>query len=664
MSCKHVRRLLSFRREWTQEESARAGEHLARCPACRAVARQYELMDRRLDRLPVPVSAVALPLAVPVATGARQPVSVAEPAAPAPRHAGRGMLALVLATLVIVAAVALSVTGPRRDLPGEPAVPQTGLGPALPDPAHVPAGDDEHFTVLLLGIDRRAGGRWGYRTDTIMVATVDLGGGTVALLSIPRDLQVTIPGHGEDRINTANVYGSLEGDPGGGPAVVKETIEASFGIAIDAYVLIDFQGFVQVVDALGGIDVDVPRALHDPLYPDPRPQDPHAYTTIHFDAGLQHMDGERALQYARSRMSTDDADRMERQQLILLALGEAARDQASPSNLGGLVAALADAVQTDLTLEHLVELAAFAAALDPADVERLVLREPMVSAQRLEDGAMVHVPHWDLIDPLLQDLFGSITVLRPVAHAVAAGETLWSIARSYGLQPETIVWANPEIERWPDLLQVGQVLLIPPVDGVVYTVQTGDSLESLAERYETTASRIVSFAPNRLESSEELAAGSQIMLPGGRKEIDYGLPYTLTATMGRPLGAPIGTGRFSWPATGILSQRFWEGHSGIDISNKTGTPVRAADAGFVVLAGRDTLGYGNQLVIDHGNGYLTRYAHLNSLLVRAGDSVLKTEQIGTMGATGRVTGPQLHFEIWEDGVPRDPLGYLPGGELE
>ncbi|MFN2226495.1 MAG: LCP family protein [Anaerolineae bacterium] len=670
MRCRQVRRLLSFRREWTPEEAARAGEHLVGCPACQAVAFQYELMDRRLDRLAVPVSVAPMSPSVSVAGGTPQRASEPQPAASAPRQAGRGVLVVALAALVVVATIALGAIGPRPDLPGEPAASQTVLGPALPrtsvapGPAHVPAGDDERFTVLLLGIDRRAGGRWGYRTDTIMIATADLEAGTAALLSVPRDLQVTIPGHGEDRINTANVYGSLAGDPGGGPVLVKETIAANFGIAVDAYVLIDFEGFVQVVDALDGIDVDVPRALHDPAYPDPRPEDPHAYTTIHFDAGPQHMDGERALQYVRSRMSTDDGDRMERQQLILLALGEAARDRIASSNLVGLVTSLAGVVRTDLTLEQLTDLAAFAAALEPAGVERRVLGEPLVSAQRLENGAMVTVPHWDLIDPVLQDLFGSVTVLRPVTHTVAVGETLWSIAQRYGLQPETIVWANPEIERRPDLLEVGQALLIPPIDGVLYTVQAGDSLEALAERYETTVSQVVSFAPNQLRDPGELAAGSQIMLPGGRKEIDYGRPYSLTLTVELPAGAPVGTGRFSWPAQGILNQGFWEGHKAIDIANVTGTPVRAADAGYVVLAGRDTGGYGNQLVIDHGNGYLTRYAHLNSLLVQAGDSVQKAQQIGTLGATGRATGPHLHFEIWKDGVPENPLGYLPGADLE
>jgi murein DD-endopeptidase MepM/ murein hydrolase activator NlpD len=150
------------------------------------------------------------------------------------------------------------------------------------------------------------------------------------------------------------------------------------------------------------------------------------------------------------------------------------------------------------------------------------------------------------------------------------------------------------------------------------------------------------------------------MLPDGRKEeVVPGRRYPTTMVDPITMDAPKGSGRFSWPATGVLSQAFWAGHSGIDIRDRTGTVVRAADAGTVRVAGRDTWGYGLQVLIDHGNGYSTVYAHLDAILIRAGDPVTKGQQIGTMGATGRTTGPHLHFEIWEDGVPQDPMVYLP-----
>ena len=122
----------------------------------------------------------------------------------------------------------------------------------------------------MLGIDRRSGKSWGHLTDTIIIVTVDPINKTAGMLSIPRDLQLTLPGNGEDRINTANVYGETRKYPGGGPALLKRTIEYNFGIPIDYYVMVDFQGFVKIIDALGGIDVNVTTELHDTKYPDPK----------------------------------------------------------------------------------------------------------------------------------------------------------------------------------------------------------------------------------------------------------------------------------------------------------------------------------------------------------------------------------------------------------
>jgi murein DD-endopeptidase MepM/ murein hydrolase activator NlpD len=149
------------------------------------------------------------------------------------------------------------------------------------------------------------------------------------------------------------------------------------------------------------------------------------------------------------------------------------------------------------------------------------------------------------------------------------------------------------------------------------------------------------------------------VIPGGRKKIVPSNYYPMTRVGRPPKDAAKGSGRFAWPARGWLTQRFWSGHQAVDIGNRTGTPILAADAGYVVMAGRDTWGYGNQVLIDHGNGYLTRYAHLNAILVKAGQSVEKNQKIGTMGSTGRSTGPHLHFEVIQGSVRRNPLGFLP-----
>jgi LCP family protein required for cell wall assembly len=267
--------------------------------------------------------------------------------------------------------------------------------------------DGNRINLLVVGIDRRSGTDWAYRTDTIIVLTTDPSQRTAGMLSIPRDLQLPIPTHGEDRINTANVYGYLEEYPGGGPALLEATIAANFGVPMDGYIMIDFQTFVRIVDALGGIDVDVPQTLHDTRYPAPKPGDPYAYKTVHFDPGWQHMDGARALEYARSRMSTSDFDRARRQQQILLALRKKALRLDTILRAPALLAATAGTMKTDFSLTDLIGLAGLAVTVDSTSLKQVVLAHPLVYGYQRADGADVQLPNWDLINPVLADLFGS-----------------------------------------------------------------------------------------------------------------------------------------------------------------------------------------------------------------------------------------------------------------
>lgn len=274
---------------------------------------------------------------------------------------------------------------------------------------------EERINVLLLGIDRRGGTGWGYRTDTIIIVTADPTTKAVGMMSIPRDLYLNIPGYGEQRINVANGWGYTYDYPGGGPALLKRTIEHNFGIPIDYYVMVDFDGFKQVVDTLGGIDVNVPRELHDTMYPDPRPGDPYAYKTVHFDPGWQHMNGQRALTYARSRMSTSDFDRAKRQQAILIAIRERALSLNIIPKLPSLFATMGHMVKTDMTLDEMLELAMLAPDIDMAGLKQVVLEHPYVKGHRTETGASVQLPRWDLIDPAVADLFSAPVQVAPTA---------------------------------------------------------------------------------------------------------------------------------------------------------------------------------------------------------------------------------------------------------
>jgi murein DD-endopeptidase MepM/ murein hydrolase activator NlpD len=263
--------------------------------------------------------------------------------------------------------------------------------------------------------------------------------------------------------------------------------------------------------------------------------------------------------------------------------------------------------------------------------------------------------------PVLHTIVAERDRMQIITYTVQPNDNVWAIAQGFGLQVETILWANPTVEKAPDLLSVGQTLTILPVNGIYYTIKAGDTVDKLAKTYKTTAEKIASFSLNGLQEPYTLTPGQQLVLPDGRKEIVVATTnyYPMTRVGSAPPGSPKGSGRFAWPTQGLLTQQFWSGHSGIDVANRTGTAILAADAGYVVMAGRDTYGYGNQVVIDHGNGYLTRYAHLNTILVKAGQAVKKNQKIGLMGSTGRSTGPHLHFEVIYHGVFRNPLGFLP-----
>jgi len=266
-----------------------------------------------------------------------------------------------------------------------------------------------------------------------------------------------------------------------------------------------------------------------------------------------------------------------------------------------------------------------------------------------------------LPNPVAHTVLAERERMHVITYTVQANDNVWSIAQGFGLKAETLLWANPKVESSPDMLSVGQTLVVPPVDGIWYTVQKGDTVEKLAKTYQTSVDKIVTSELNDLQEPYSLVPGQQIMLPDGRKKVVPSNYYPMTRVGTAPKGAPKGTGNFAWPAVGYLSQRYWSGHLGIDIANSTGTPIRAADGGYVVQAGVDTWGYGNQVLIDHGNGYVTRYAHLQTIKVKAGQSVEKGQVIGTMGSTGRSTGPHLHFEVIYSNTRRNPLGFLPGG---
>lgn len=243
-------------------------------------------------------------------------------------------------------------------------------------------------------------------------------------------------------------------------------------------------------------------------------------------------------------------------------------------------------------------------------------------------------------------------------YIVASGDTVLGIANKFGLKPESIQWANPSLELNPDLLRIGDQLAIPPVDGAIHTVRVGDTLSSIAAKYKVDMQSIIQYAPNNLvDASSALSVGTRLVIPNGVKP--YVAPQVFAYTGVVPAGAAKGSGAFVWPTSGSVTQQFWSGHKAIDIGSWTGAPVKAADTGHVVVAQPGwNNGYGNFVVIEHGNGFASLYAHLNSIYVRAGENVAAGQQIGTVGNTGNSTGPHLHLEIRYQDAARNPFSYL------
>jgi len=244
-----------------------------------------------------------------------------------------------------------------------------------------------------------------------------------------------------------------------------------------------------------------------------------------------------------------------------------------------------------------------------------------------------------------------------IVYIVQSGDNVWKIAQKFGLQPETIIFCNPDLETWPDYIVIGQELFILPMDGAYHQVKAGDTLDSIAKKYNVDVPVITECEYNDLEEPYQLQEGQRLVIPGGWRPLT---PRYVYATAPAPADAPRGSGNFMWPTSGYLTQGYYPGHEAIDIGAPTGTPIYAADTGYVSATGWMG-GYGNYVIINHGNGFETLYAHLSQIRVIPGQGVQRGQVIGLVGSTGRSTGPHLHFEIRQGGVKRNPIGFLPRG---
>lgn len=264
-----------------------------------------------------------------------------------------------------------------------------------------------------------------------------------------------------------------------------------------------------------------------------------------------------------------------------------------------------------------------------------------------------------------------------VKYTVQEGDSIFSIAKQFDLKPESVLWANYDYfqDVATSVISIGWVLNIPPTDGILYTWKKDDDLAKVAAQYDADESEILCWPSNHLDiTNPVITEGSLVMIPGGSRPLQSWIqvvPYSPKSGVTRvvagpgscqvPEGGPVGSTAFIWPSANhyLSGFDFVSWHLGIDIAANTGDPVWAADSGTVVYAGWNDSGYGNMVLIDHNNGYVTAYGHLSAIYVTCGSSIYQGQALGAAGSTGNTTGPHIHFEVRQNGGFINPWFVLP-----
>jgi LysM repeat protein len=266
-----------------------------------------------------------------------------------------------------------------------------------------------------------------------------------------------------------------------------------------------------------------------------------------------------------------------------------------------------------------------------------------------------------------------------ITYTVQKGDTIFGIADQFGLQPETILWCNRYVLGGvPENLMPGVEINIPPEDGVIYEWMEGNGLNGVAKFYGVTPDVIIDWPSNNLDRKTlgdlalpNIPVGTMLFIPGGIGESTDWMPVITrdTPAESTSFGAgycgvitqgAVGNGTFIWPTTDtwLSGYDYSSIHHGIDIDGDIGNPIYASDAGVVVYEGPNNSGYGNLIILDHGNGWQTVYGHLNAIYVTCAQSVTQGDVIGELGTTGNSSGPHLHFEIRKDGGYVNPWDML------
>jgi LCP family protein required for cell wall assembly len=291
----------------------------------------------------------------------------------------------------------------------------------------------ERVNILLLGIDKRPDETYS-RTDTMIVVTVDPNTKTAGMLSVPRDLWVSVPGYSEDRINKAYFLGERDGYPGGGAGLAMKTLQHNLGIPIHFYVKVDFDGFQEIVDTLGGIDIYVPETIDDPTYPDNN----YGFDPFYIEAGQHTLDGYNTLRYARTRHTPgSDFSRAKRQQAVLLAIRDKALQLDMIPKIPELWNNMADTVETDLQLVDIAELAQLADEINTENIRSVVIDNKYTVDYIADTGAQVLLPLRDKIKVVVDEMFAETAPPDgPTQAEIEAAQTAQAQALAQEIEQE------------------------------------------------------------------------------------------------------------------------------------------------------------------------------------------------------------------------------------
>lgn len=354
-----------------------------------------------------------------------------------------------------------------------------------------------NLNILLLGTDQRSG-QSNWRTDTIILLTINQQEKTVGMLTIPRDLYVNIPEIGKQRINTADFYGYYYHYPGGGPNLIKQTIEQNLGIRVHYFVRGGFEAFRQAIDILGGIQVDVDCALYEQDF-----YDDYGHATLNFQPGVQVMDGVTALRYARSRYTTNDYDRGRRQRKVILAMWDKATSLNLLPKWPELYQQMSDSIETDLGPTEMAALAYIGTQLKMDKIKSRAIDNRSTIPYVTPEGAQVLLPNAEKIHQVLVEFFA------PVTDQMSAVESENATIQITSSNPQTAAIAATFLKRQG---------LNASADGPAAPVTPGSAITVYGNKMATAQrlAELLRLDPANIQTASDGSADTDIVVNLGR----------------------------------------------------------------------------------------------------------------------------------------------------